>query len=85
MAMEEPMLTFAANVSALNLVDFIKPILMLVLLGVYLRTLGIDPRAGHSLLQPQPRDVELHLPRARRVHRSSWRCWRFRSSGRDSR
>ena len=30
MAMEEPMLTFAANVSALNLVDFIKPILMLL-------------------------------------------------------
>ena len=40
MAMEEPMLTFAANVSALNLVDFIKPILMLLLLGVYLRALG---------------------------------------------
>ncbi|MDG2022396.1 MAG: ATPase, T2SS/T4P/T4SS family [Phycisphaerales bacterium] len=40
MAMEEPMLTLAANASALNLVDFIKPILMLLLLGVYLRALG---------------------------------------------
>jgi type II secretory ATPase GspE/PulE/Tfp pilus assembly ATPase PilB-like protein len=38
--MEEPMLTFAATASAINLVDFIKPILMLVVLGLYLRVLG---------------------------------------------
>ena len=40
MAMEEPMLTFAATASAINLVDFIKPILMLVVIGLYLRVLG---------------------------------------------
>lgn len=34
------MLTFAATASAINLVDFIKPILMLVVLGLYLRVLG---------------------------------------------
>ena len=34
------MLTFAATASAINLVDFIKPILMLVVLGIYLRVLG---------------------------------------------
>ncbi|MDE0889269.1 MAG: ATPase, T2SS/T4P/T4SS family [Phycisphaerales bacterium] len=54
MAMEEPMLTFAANVSALNLVDFIKPILMLVLLGVYLRALG-------SILERDIRYFNLNL------------------------
>ena len=30
----------AATASAINLVDFIKPILMLVVLGLYLRVLG---------------------------------------------
>ena len=34
------MLTFAATASAINLVDFIKPVLMLVVLGIYLRVLG---------------------------------------------
>ncbi|MCP4798209.1 MAG: Flp pilus assembly complex ATPase component, partial [Phycisphaeraceae bacterium] len=34
------MLTFAATASAINLVDFIKPILMLVVIGLYLRVLG---------------------------------------------
>ncbi len=54
MAMEEPMLTFAATASALNLVDFIKPILMLVLLGAYLRVLG-------SILEQDVRRLNLNV------------------------
>ena len=54
MAMEETMLTFAATASALNLVDFIKPILMLVLLGAYLRVLG-------SILEQDVRRLNLNV------------------------
>ena len=38
--MNEPVAFFAANASALNLVDFIKPLVMLVVLGVYLRLIS---------------------------------------------
>ena len=38
--MHDPVALLAANASTLNLVDFIKPLVMLVVLGVYLRLIS---------------------------------------------